>query len=266
MAEATPTQFNDGKAYERSMGRWSRMAGEILIDWLGLPPGLRWIDVACGNGAFTELLVQSCQPVDVQGIDVSEGQLSYARERLAGQAVTFHQGNAQALPFEDDEFDAAAMALAINLVPDNAKAVAEMARVVRPGGTVATYMWDLNGGGFPMQPIREVLREVGTETLFFGAEFTEQQNMRGLWETAGLDAIDVRRIDIRLTFDDFDDFWISNTRTDGTVAKAINSLPESMAETVKERLRERLPSDGQGRISFGAHANAVKGKVKRRQD
>ena len=155
MVEATPTQFNDGKAYERSMGRWSRMAGEILLDWLALPPGLRWIDVACGNGAFTELLVHRCQPVDVQGIDVSEGQLSFARERLADRAVTFHQGDAQALPFEDDEFDAAVMALAINLVPDRAKAVAEMARVVRPGGTVATYMWDLNGGGFPMEPIRE---------------------------------------------------------------------------------------------------------------
>ena len=263
MVEATPTQFNDGKAYERSMGRWSRMAGEILLDWLALPPGLRWIDVACGNGAFTELLVHRCQPVDVQGIDVSEGQLSFARERLADRAATFHQGDAQALPFEDDEFDVAVMALAINLVPDRAKAVAEMARVVRPGGTVATYMWDLNGGGFPMEPIREALREMGTETPFFGAEFTEQRIMRGLWASAGLDSIDVRRIEIGLTFSDFDDFWISNTQTDGTVPKAIKSLPEREVEVLRERLRAHFPTDAQGEISYAAHANAVKGQVKR---
>ena len=72
MVDVTPTQFNDGKAYERMMGRWSQAAGEIFLDWLTLPPGLRWLDVGCGNGAFTELLVQRCKPTEVKGIDPSE--------------------------------------------------------------------------------------------------------------------------------------------------------------------------------------------------
>jgi hypothetical protein len=55
-------RFDDGAAYERMMGRWSRLAGKIFLDWLGPRSGLRWIDVGCGNGVFSELLVESCAP------------------------------------------------------------------------------------------------------------------------------------------------------------------------------------------------------------
>ena len=68
-------RFDDGTAYERMMGRWSQLAGAIFLDWLAPPAGLRWLDVGCGNGAFTELLVERCAPASVQGIDPSEGQL-----------------------------------------------------------------------------------------------------------------------------------------------------------------------------------------------
>ena len=166
----TPTQFNDGAAYEQMMGRWSRLAGEIFLDWLAPQSGLRWLDVGCGNGAFTELLVERCAPAEVEGIDPSEGQLAFARTRPAARISNFRQGDAQKLPFKDGAFDAAVMALVINLIPDPAKAVAEMARVVRPGGWVATYMWDIMGGGFTMEPIREVLNEWGVPTPIFGAE------------------------------------------------------------------------------------------------
>ena len=140
-------RYDDGAAYERMMGAWSRIAGEIFLDWLAPPPGLRWIDVGCGTGAFTELLVERCAPAEVQGIDPSEAQLSFARARPAGRTAEFHRGDALALPFGGDNFDAAVMALVIFFVPDPTKGVAEMARVVRPGGTVATYVWDMMGGG-----------------------------------------------------------------------------------------------------------------------
>jgi ubiquinone/menaquinone biosynthesis C-methylase UbiE len=72
-------RFDDGAAYEQGMGRWSRLVGEIFVDWLAPQAGLRWIDVGCGNGAFTELLVQRCAPAEVHGIDPSEAQLAFAR-------------------------------------------------------------------------------------------------------------------------------------------------------------------------------------------
>lgn len=134
-------RFDDGAAYERYMGKWSQLAGETFLDWLAPKSGLRWLDVGCGNGAFTEMLVERCAPVSVQGIDPSEGQLAYARTRPASRVAQFRQGDAIAQPFPDDTFDAAVMPLVIFFVPDPAKGVAEMARVVCPGGTVTAYAW-----------------------------------------------------------------------------------------------------------------------------
>ena len=74
-------RFDDGLSYERYMGDWSRRVGSVFLDWLAAPPGLKWIDVGCGNGAFTELLVERCAPTSVNGIDPSEAQLDFARKR-----------------------------------------------------------------------------------------------------------------------------------------------------------------------------------------
>src|SRR6202040_2616502 len=110
------------------------IVGEVFLDWLAVPNGLRWIDVGCGNGAFTEVLIARCAPSAVTAVDPSEGQLSFARTRPATKLAQFRIGDAQALPFPDNSFDAASMALVITFLSDPAKAVAEMARVVRPGG------------------------------------------------------------------------------------------------------------------------------------
>jgi ubiquinone/menaquinone biosynthesis C-methylase UbiE len=89
------------------MGRWSRLVGEVFLDWLDVPNDLRWLDVGCGNGAFTELVVERCAPAEVHGIDPSEGQLKYARARPATRMAEFRQGDAMALPFPDNSFDLA---------------------------------------------------------------------------------------------------------------------------------------------------------------
>ena len=136
----TPNLFADGKAYERLMGRWSRLAGEKFLDWLNAPKNLKWLDVGCGNGAFTEVLIARCSPASVIGVDPSEGQLAFARDRPGTKGAEFRIADAQALPFPNDSFDAATMALVIVFVPDPLKAARELARVVRPGGVAATYM------------------------------------------------------------------------------------------------------------------------------
>ena len=201
------------------------MQAKFFFDWLAPRAGLRWLDVGCGNGAFTELLIERCAPSNVMGIDPSEGQLAYARTRLAAGPVSFRQCDAQTLPFAADEFDVAAMALVINLFPDPAKAVAEIARVVRPGGQVATYVWDVMGGGFTMETDPRGARRVGRfRRRFYGAEVTRIGKMREVWENAGLDDVMARRIDVQLTYASFDDFWRANTGTPNSISKAIAAL------------------------------------------
>jgi ubiquinone/menaquinone biosynthesis C-methylase UbiE len=135
--------FTDGEAYERLMGRWSRIAAEAFLDWLNPPKNLRWLDVGCGNGAFTEELIARCAPATVAAIDPSEDQLAYARTRPNVRMADFRVGDAQNLPFADNRFDVAVMALVISFLPDSSRAVREMARVVRPDGLVSAYMWDI---------------------------------------------------------------------------------------------------------------------------
>ena len=84
--------FSDGKVYERMMGRWSKLAGRIFLDWLAAPKGLHWIEVGCGNGAFTEELIAHCAPRAVDAIDPSEGQLTFARTRLGVKTCAFPPG------------------------------------------------------------------------------------------------------------------------------------------------------------------------------
>jgi SAM-dependent methyltransferase len=117
--------FTDGEAYERLMGRWSRLVGETFLDWLDLPNGLQWLDVGCGNGAFTEEFIARGAPDTVTAIDPSDDQLAYARTRLGAKTANFRVGDAQKLPFGNGSFDVAIMVLVISFLPDPDKAAAE---------------------------------------------------------------------------------------------------------------------------------------------
>jgi ubiquinone/menaquinone biosynthesis C-methylase UbiE len=257
----TQIRFDDGAAYERMMGIWSGFAGAVFIDWLKPPPGLKWIDVGCGNGAFSELLVERCAPAEVQGIDPSQGQIDYARKRPAARLAKFDIGNAMAPPYPDNTFDAATMALVIFFVPDPTKGVAEMARVVRPGGTVAAYAWDILGGGFPQEPLRIELRAMGiTPVNPPSVEASRIDAMRELWRGAGFDAIETREIAVQRTFADFDDFWTTSL-LGPSLGPTLAAMSADEIDRFKERVRARMPGDASGRITCSARANAVKGRV-----
>ena len=254
-------RFDDGAAYERMMGVWSRLAGEIFLDWLAPQSGLRWIDVGCGNGAFTELIVERHAPAEVQGIDPSEAQLAYARTRPTTRIAQFRQGDAMALPFPSQAFDVAVMALVIFFVPDPRKGVAEMVRVVSKGGTVASYAWDMPGGGFPLQPIQSEMFAMGfPPPRPPSAHVSSAEALKNLWTDAGLQGVQTRRIDVQRTFTDFEDFWTTAMLAPST-GPTVASMPPGDVELLKKRVRASLPADAAGRITCSAWANAVKGSV-----
>jgi SAM-dependent methyltransferase len=210
----------------------------------------------------TEELIARCAPASVVGLDPSKQQIAHARQRPGAKAAEFRVGDAQALPFADRSYDAALMALVIAFLPNPARAVAEMARVVRPGGWIATYMWDIAGGGVPVHPLYEALKSIGaTPGIQPNPEASRREALQEFWEKAGLQAVETRVIRIPVVFSNFDDFWDSTTVPVGPQGKAIAVLLPDAREKLRARLREQLPIAADGRIAYEAFANAVKGRV-----
>ena len=137
--------WQSGPALERYVGRWSRLVGREFLRWLDVRPGSRWVDVGCGTGALTETILQTAEPSHVTGVDRSEGFIAFVREQVRDERAQFKVGDAQQLPLETATCDAAVSGLVLNFVPRPTEAMAEMVRVVRPGGTVAGYVWDYAG-------------------------------------------------------------------------------------------------------------------------
>ena len=259
MADQT-IRFDDGAAYEQMMGVWSRAAGIQFVDWLGLAPGLRWIDVGCGNGAFTEVIVDRCTPSLVEGIDPSSGQITYARTRPGVATAHFQVGDAMALPFADKCFDVAVMALVIFFVPDPQKGVAEMVRVTAPGGTIAAYAWDILNGGFPAEPIFAEMRAMGiTPIMPPSAHVSPMGPLRQLWTEGGLANVETCEIHVQRTFADFADFW-STMQKSQSIAKTVAGLADGERAELERCVRARV-SGAERSITVSARANAVKGRV-----
>jgi SAM-dependent methyltransferase len=164
-----------------------------------------------------------------------------------------------ALPFDEDRFDAAVMALVIFFVPVPAEGVAEMVRVVRPGGTVAAYVWDIMGGGHPLELMHGEMRTMGlTPPLPPTSDVSRMEALQELWAGAGLSAVDAREITVQRTFADFEDYWATSTLA-ATVSQTIAAMDPSDVELLKARMHGRLVADKAGHIICGARVNAIRG-------
>ena len=253
--------FSDGASYERVMGRWSKLVGRQFLPWLGLPHGLQWLDAGCGNGAFTEELIDLAKPAAVTGIDPAESQIAYARQRPGTKLATFELGDAQELPFTSGSFDAAVSALVLAFIPNPPRAIAELARVVRPGGTVAAYMWDLQGGGMPLQPMYRAMRKLGLSPSRPPSDAASaEESMREIWHNAGLARVETNVINIQVNFESFDDFWDTCSLPEGPQGKFMQTLAPVMLVTLKEEVRAQLLTNPDGSITYQSFANAVKGR------
>lgn len=252
--------FDDGAAYERMMGRWSTLVAAPFLDWLGLPEGLQWLDDGCGDGSFTETLIQRMRPSAVVGVDPSAAQLAFARHRAGAAAARFLEGDAQSLPLPDTSVDAAVMALVLFFVPDPLQGLRELVRVVRPGGTVAAYHWDLAGGGFPLQPILDAVRAGGHRhkepPSAWAATLPASQE---LWRSAGLIDVQTRQFDVSRRFDSFEDYW-QTAQGSVRLRELFASLPRAALQRLRERARESLGFAEHGAVVLTARANAVKGR------
>jgi SAM-dependent methyltransferase len=255
--------FSDGAAYERFMGRWTRAAGTIFLDWVAPPSGARWLDVGCGTGVFTELVLDTCAPATMIAIDPSAAQIEPARKKPVAQRADFRVADAQTLPFPDSAFDVITSALVINFIPDRPRALAEMRRVCHPGGLIAGYVWDFAAQRSPSSPIRSGLDQIGAKPPPVpGTEDSRLEALRSLFARGGLQDIATRTIDVTLSFPDFNDFWRSQTPTYSPTGKMVAALSEDDRGTLIESVRALLPSRPDGSITHSARANAIKARVR----
>ena len=162
-------------------------------------------------------------------------------------------------PFGDDEFNVAVMALVIQYIPDPMQAMSEITRVVKQGGTVAAYVWPAPDEGHPMQPLQDAVKSIGVSPVRRpGKQIRTIEGLTELFDASGLEAIDSRSIESQFIFKDFDDYWSSQT------GETIRDLTDADVKRLKAVLRERLPSDENGQISYMARANAIRGQVPER--
>lgn len=251
-----------GELYEPYVGRWSRLVARDFLAWLAMSPDKDWLDVGCGTGALTQVILEVAGPRSVRGIDPSEGFIGYARARTADPRASFTVGDAQQLPAAPASFDVAVAGLVLNFVPQPARAVAEMALAVRPGGVVAAYVWDYAGkmelmryfwdAAVTLDPKALELDEGRRFPVCAPAPLTE------LFMDGGLPEIEVRAIDIPTRFRDFDDYWSPFLGGQGPAPGYAMALNQERRAALRDLIRSRLPVAKDGSISLMARAWAVR--------
>jgi SAM-dependent methyltransferase len=254
--------FDDGDAYERFMGAWTRAVGPVFLDWLAPPAGASWLDVGCGTGIFTGIVVDTCSPSAVIAIDPAAAQIRHAHGRPVAQRASFRVADALALPFPAASFHVVASALTLNFIADRPRALSEMRRVSQAGGLVAGYVWDFAAELSPSWPLRLGMRRVGGEAAEVpGTAASGIGALTALFEGAGLERIATRVIDVTVTFPDFDAFWQSQTPAYSPVTQTIDALSNADRARLIEAVRAGLPAGPDGAIEYSARANAIKARV-----
>jgi SAM-dependent methyltransferase len=252
-----------GTAYEAYVGRWSRRVAVEFLRWLDVPAGRSWLDVGCGTGALTKAVLDTAEPSLVVGVDPAEGLLANARAGVVDPRVSFQDGDARSLPLPDRHFDAVVSGLALNFVPEPPRAVAEFARVTRPDGTSAAYVWDYAEGMAMMRYFWDAATALDPHAaeLDEGPRFPvcQPEPLQELWTAAGLADVAVRSIEIPTVFTDFADFWTPFLGGTGPAPAYVMSLAEDHRDALRDSLRARLPVGADGTIALTARAWAVRG-------
>ena len=253
----------DAAAYEHSMGRWSRRLAEPFLDALALPRGAAVLDAGCGTGALSEALAARDAAARMTGVDLSEAFIATARARVPGAA--FRAGDVTRLPDADATFDAALSLLVLQFVPDRAAAVAELARVTRPGGIVAAAMWDFVGGFAFLRAFADTVAATEPDGEAFRAQYWGDPvgspgRLGALLGAAGLHDVAEQDLMIRQDFADFADWWAPWLTGQGIAGAFVAALPPERRSRVESLARRAyLAGAPDGPRSFVAVARMAQG-------
>lgn len=244
--------------YDRFMGRYLPTLAPALIEVAGVPSDSRVVDVGCGTGGLATELAARVGGANVAAIDPAPRFVAACSERVPGGDV--REGVAEDLPWSDDEFDVALSSLVVAFMSDPDQGLREMARVTRPGGTVAACMWNIAGGEMRMlgtfwSAAREVDPDVEGERKLAGIR---EGDIAERLQRAGLEDVDDGKIAARADYASFDDFWEPFTNAVGPAGQYLASRDADQQEAIRDACRARLPD---GAFSLDAHAWYARGVV-----
>jgi SAM-dependent methyltransferase len=228
------------EAYGQFMGRFSEPLGALFVDRAGLPAQGRVLDVGCGPGALTARLIDRYDVSSVAAIDPSASFVEATRDRLPG--VDVRQGVVEALPYDDDSFDAALAQLVVHFMSDPVAGLREMGRVTRPGGVVAACVWDHAGGGSPLSLFWDVAQDLDPgaphEADLPG---TRDGQLAELAEAAGLHDIESSALEVHVPFTSYDEWWAPYLLGVGPLGAYVATLDDDRRRELFARCVERLP-------------------------
>jgi len=253
-----------GAPYEQFMGRWSRPIARAFIDWLALPSGMHWLDLGCGTGALSETILAQAAPASVVGVDPSEGFIAHARRAITDPRASFHTGDALRLPPLSRPLQAAVSGLVLNFIPDPLAALQALFQVLRPGGTLAVYVWDYAEG---MQMLRyfwdsAAALDPRARDLDEGVRFPlcRPEALTALFRRTGLSGVEVNSLEVTTPFAGFDDYWQPFLGGQGPAPGYVSQLPPAARDALEVHLRATLPIRADGSFTLGARAWAVRGR------
>jgi len=254
-------RWEDASAYDRFMGRWSRLLAGEFVPWLDVPAGASWLEIGCGTGSLTAVICELSRPGAVIACDTAPDFVAYCREQLRYPELSVRETTPGELPSVAGGFDAVVSSLVLNFLPSPVEALAQMRTACAPGGTVAAVVWDYAEG---MEFLRlfwdaAVELDLGARSLHEGSRFPicEPNALRTAFAAAGLDAITVEPLIVDTPFAGFDDFWSPLVDGPGPAPTYVASLEAPARQRLADRLRERL--DGPGSIRLRARAWAARG-------
>jgi len=267
MAISSTFTASDGDGYELQMGRWSRRLAPKFIEFAGIQDAECVLDVGCGTGSLTTTLALNPDIRSLRGVDFSAGYIEHARRKNSGSRIQFQVGDACALPFGDRQFDHSLSMLVLQHVPQPEKAISEMRRVTRPGGTVAAAIWDSRGGFVWSRMFWDTAAMLDPEASVRRAKIcarpmTRPGGLERAWKAAGLTDVVQDMLTIRMDFASFEDFWAPMEGNDGPYADYVRTLTPEGKVVLRDKVRlAYVDGETDGPRSYAATSWVVKGTV-----
>jgi SAM-dependent methyltransferase len=255
--------WSSGNLYERFMGRWSTLVAQKFLEWLNISPNSIWLDVGCGTGSLTKLILDTYQPKEVIAVDLSRNFIAYAQQSIPNPLVHFHVGLAQSLEQKSNSVDAIVSGIMLNFVPQPEIAIVEMIRVAKPGGTIGIFLWDYAEGMEMLRYFWDAAVELNGKAAEFdeGTRFPlcQKGQLESLVTRTGMKQVEAFPIEVTTVFQNFDDYWVPFLGNVGPAPSYNMGLSLSERQQLENKLREGLPIEADGSISLMARAWAVKG-------